>query len=212
MLIRLGYDIQFDVQSHVPMVALLNVHPSRLKDLREPDRLQVEPHMTGDEYIDSFGNHCRRFLALPGTLRLSNSTLIEDSGLGDAQNPDAREIPVEQLPPETLQFLLSSRYCEVDLLSNTAVELFGGIAPGFQRVQLRPFHQDRTARLHGTDGSVPGLSASCNHLLPMPEYTGTLRNRLSRGHRRSCFSFSDGFQCMVRGISGRQMVDVRREA
>jgi transglutaminase-like putative cysteine protease len=135
MLIRLGYDIQFDVQSHVPMVALLNVHPSRLKDLREPDRLQVEPHMTGDEYIDSFGNHCRRFLALPGTLRLSNSTLIEDSGLGDAQNPDAREIPVEQLPPETLQFLLSSRYCEVDLLSNTAVELFGGIAPGFQRVQ-----------------------------------------------------------------------------
>lgn len=135
MLIRLGYDIQFELACPVPMVALLNVHPSRIGDLREPDELRVEPNVDVEKYVDSFGNHCCRFLAPAGTLRLSNSTLLEDSGELDAQNFAAREVPVQELPTETLRFLLASRYCEVDLLSNVAVDLFGHIAPGYGRVQ-----------------------------------------------------------------------------
>lgn len=135
MLIRLGYDIEFEIPSQVPMVAMLNVHPSRAKDLREPDLLRVEPEGKTEAYIDSFGNRCERFVASPGSIRLWNSTLIEDSGEGDAQDLSAREVPVGELPADTLQFLLASRYCEVDLLSNTAVELFGAITPGWQRVQ-----------------------------------------------------------------------------
>jgi transglutaminase-like putative cysteine protease len=42
---------------------------------------------------------------------------------------------VEELPVETLRFLLASRYCESDLLSNTAAQLFGHIKPGWERVQ-----------------------------------------------------------------------------
>jgi transglutaminase-like putative cysteine protease len=135
MLIRLGYDIQFQVNLRVPMVALLNVHPSREKDLREPDELRVDPALSVEHYLDSFGNRCCRFVAPAGALRLSNSTLIEDSGEPDPQNPAARELPVEELPAETLRFLLASRYCEVDLLSNVAVELFGDVDPGWGRVQ-----------------------------------------------------------------------------
>ena len=45
MLIRLGYDIQFEVPAPVAMVALLNVHPSRVHDLLEPDELQTEPNL-----------------------------------------------------------------------------------------------------------------------------------------------------------------------
>ncbi len=135
MLIRLGYDIRFDIPTAVPIVALLNVHSSREKDLREPDVLQIDPNIPVDRYEDSFGNYCCRFLAPAGSLQLKNSTLIEDSGEPDLQNFAAREVPVEDLPPETLRFLLASRYCEVDLLSNTAAELFGNIAPGWGRVQ-----------------------------------------------------------------------------
>jgi transglutaminase-like putative cysteine protease len=135
MLIRLGYDITFENAARVPIVALLHVHPSRAKDLRLPDRLQTEPDVHVDPYIDSFGNQCSRFVAPAGTIRLLNDTLIEDSGKPDPENPNARELPVQELPAETLRFLLASRYCEVDLLSNTAVELFGDIAPGWQRVQ-----------------------------------------------------------------------------
>ncbi len=135
MLIRLGYDIRFEIPCPVPVVALLNVHPSRAADLREPDELRIKPEIRIDKYTDSFGNHCCRFVAPAGMLQLENSTLIEDSGQLDAQNFSAREVPVGELPPETLRFLLASRYCEVDLLSNTAAELFGHIQPGYGRVQ-----------------------------------------------------------------------------
>jgi transglutaminase-like putative cysteine protease len=135
MLIRLGYDIQFDIEAPVPIVAILNVHPSRRHDLQEPDRVQVDPSVQVTEYEDSFGNICTRFLAPAGPLRLTNSTLIKDSGEPDPVNPEAREHPVDELPPETLRFLMPSRFCEVDLLSNTAAELFGGLPRGWRRVQ-----------------------------------------------------------------------------
>lgn len=135
MLIRLGYDIRFDVPCPTPIVALLNVHPSRTQDLREPDEVQVEPAVDREIYSDSFGNTCVRVLAEPGTFRFYNSTLIEDSGELDPQDPSARQLPVERLPPETLRFLLASRYCEVDLLSNIAFELFGHMPPGWGLVQ-----------------------------------------------------------------------------
>src|ERR1700680_890712 len=41
MLIRLGYDIQFDIPAAVPMVAMLHVHPSRTADLQESDELRL---------------------------------------------------------------------------------------------------------------------------------------------------------------------------
>jgi transglutaminase-like putative cysteine protease len=135
MLIRLGYDIRFEIAAPVPMVTLLTVHPSRRHDLREPDQMRVEPPIAVDEYRDVFGNLTTRFVAPVGSLRLSNSTLIEDSGLPDPVNPDAREVPVGELPPETLRYLMSSRFCEVDLLSAAAVEIFGNAPRGWGRVQ-----------------------------------------------------------------------------
>jgi transglutaminase-like putative cysteine protease len=135
VLIRLGYDIQFDLPLDVPFIGLVNVHPSRVQDLREPDELTVTPTVPITRYVDSFGNRCTKFLAPTGPLRLYNSTLIEDSGAPDPVNRSAREMPVEYLPEEILIYLLSSRYCEVDLLSDTAARLFGGLPRGWQRVQ-----------------------------------------------------------------------------
>jgi len=135
MLIRLGYDIQFDLPVDVFFIGLVNVHPSRAQDLREPDELTVEPAARVASYIDSFGNRCTKFLARKGSVRLYNSTLIEDSGDPDPVNLAAREMPVESLPKETLIYLLGSRYCEVDLLSDTAARIFGGLPRGWQRVQ-----------------------------------------------------------------------------
>jgi transglutaminase-like putative cysteine protease len=135
MLIRLGYDIRFDVGGPVPIVAMLNVHPTRRSDLQEPDRVQVDPPIDTDEYEDSFGNICTRLVAPSGPLRLSNSTLIKDSGEPDRADFSAREVPVGELPPEVLRYLMASRFCEVDLLSNTAAELFGNVPRGWARVQ-----------------------------------------------------------------------------
>jgi transglutaminase-like putative cysteine protease len=135
MLIRLGYDIQFHTSAPVPVIALLNVHPSRVADLREPDLLRLDPETTIEQYTDTFGNTCSRFVAPAGHWRLHNSFVIEDSGELDAANPHAQQLPVESLPQDVLRFLLASRYCETDLLSNTAFRMFGHTAPGWQRVQ-----------------------------------------------------------------------------
>jgi transglutaminase-like putative cysteine protease len=135
MKIRLGYDIAFETPQEVAVVAMLHVHPSRIPDLRQPDVLETNAGVTKDEYVDSFGNRCARLVAPAGELQLRGCTLIEDSGAPDATGEGAAENPVAALPTETLQFLLSSRYCEVDLLSPVAHDLFGGIEPGWPRVQ-----------------------------------------------------------------------------
>jgi len=135
MMLRLGYDIRFEIPSPVAMVGLLNVHPSRVADLRAPDELRVEPETHVDSFIDSFGNRCTRFVARQGALRLSNSTVLEDPGFADRVSRDAREVPVQELPSDVLGYLLNSRYCEVDRFATIASELFGGVAPGWGRVQ-----------------------------------------------------------------------------
>ena len=134
-MIRLGYDIQFETTGDVPIVTLLNVHPSRKKDLREPDELQTDPLLNVESYEDSFGNHSCRLVAPPGKIRFQNSTLIEDPGTPDPVCPDAPEVPISQLPFDVLPFLMNSRYCEVDLLSNIAAELFWNAPRGWKRVK-----------------------------------------------------------------------------
>ena len=74
MLIRLGYDIQFEIPAVVAMVGVLHVHPSRVKDLREPDELTIDPELKIESYLDSYGNRCSRFLAPAGRLQITNST------------------------------------------------------------------------------------------------------------------------------------------
>lgn len=46
-----------------------------------------------------------------------------------------RSHPVERLPPDVLQFLMASRYCEVDLLKDAAWQLFSQVPPGWSRAQ-----------------------------------------------------------------------------
>src|SRR5436190_191949 len=109
MLIRLGYEIGFELPAPTPLLLMLYVHPSRAAALRAPDQVHVEPPVPVEEFTDLFGNRCGRIVAPAGPLRLWNDTLVEDSGQPDPVCPEAAQHPVEQLPPEVLPFLLASR-------------------------------------------------------------------------------------------------------
>jgi transglutaminase-like putative cysteine protease len=135
MLIRLGYHIELEIAQEMAVVAVLNVHPSRIPDLREPDEIHTSPEVAQEQYVDSFGNVCTRITAARGPLRLWSSTLIEDSGEPDPVDWSASQLPVGELPTDTLQFLLASRFCEVDRLSGLAWQWFGNTPPGWPRVQ-----------------------------------------------------------------------------
>jgi transglutaminase-like putative cysteine protease len=135
MLIRIGHDIIFGLPAPTPFILMLSVHPTRQSLLRGTEKQQIEPYVPATNYIDYFGNRCTRIVAPAGQVRFTSDAVIEDSGLPDAIDPSAPQHAVEDLPPEVLRFLLPSRYCEVDLLAETARELFGNTPPGWGRMQ-----------------------------------------------------------------------------
>jgi transglutaminase-like putative cysteine protease len=135
MLIRVGYELVFQVPARTPMLVALYTHPSRAFSLRGSDHVQVEPNVAVEEFTDSFGNRCGRLVAPPGKLRLWSMTFVADSGAPDEVRTQAQQQPVENLPPEVLPFLLGSRYCDVDKLSEVAWSLFGHTPLGWTRVQ-----------------------------------------------------------------------------
>jgi transglutaminase-like putative cysteine protease len=134
MLIRIGYDIAFEVSNPTPMLLMLNVHPSRFNSLQGPEKLSVEPFVPTTPYIDVFGNTCGRIVAKPGIVRFRNDAVVHDTGQLDEFDPSARQHLIDELPADALQFLLPSRYCEVDRLMDTAWSLFGNTELGTARV------------------------------------------------------------------------------
>ncbi|MDE1175967.1 MAG: transglutaminase family protein [Edaphobacter sp.] len=150
MLIRSEYDIQFHLPAALSIVAMLRLHPSLDGAHREGESLSIEHidldtkrELEGHEYVDSFGNRCTRFSAPAGALRLAGSSLIEIEPTPDENGFGTDQHPVEGLPDEMLQYLLSSRYCEVDKLSQIACDLFASTAPGWMRaVTIRDWVHD----------------------------------------------------------------------
>ena len=163
MLIESVFDIQFRLPSPTVMVALLHLHPSLESCLRSGNELLVQ-HLSpprSDEslsaqpskvtvplasYIDWYGNRCTRFAAPAGYLWLSGKSVIDANPNPDQIYGYALQTPIEDLPAEVLQFLLPSRYCEVDKFGGIAQDLFGSITPGWTRaVAIRDWVHEKVA-------------------------------------------------------------------
>lgn len=135
MEIEAGYDIAFNCVQDVPMVLMLSLHPSRHRDLLTDHQIRFSPQVAFRDYQDAFGNICTRLLAPAGTIRIRNRFVVSDSGRPDDVAPDARQFELDQLPDDTLMFLLGSRYCDTQKLTDLAWAEFGSITGGWQRVQ-----------------------------------------------------------------------------
>jgi transglutaminase-like putative cysteine protease len=135
MRIRVGCELSFDFPQPTPLIATLNVHFSRVSDLERPDHLMTSPSVPVVGYRDSFGNWCNRLVAPAGRFILGTDTVIRDSGQPDIVQLDAVQHQVQDLPGDAIQFLLGSRYCETDRLSDEAWRLFKDTPPGWARVQ-----------------------------------------------------------------------------
>ena len=117
------------------MILMVHVHYSRAADMVVPDCLTTDPFVPVTAHRDSFGNWCTRLVAPIGRIRLSSHAIIRDTGATDVMAPAALQHEVRDLPEDTLVFLLGSRYCETDLLSDPAWKLFSQTPPGWARVQ-----------------------------------------------------------------------------
>ena len=117
------------------MVLMLSIEPARVDDLLSEHKIKFSPDVASHDYVDMFGNTCTRLVAPPGLIEIRNEFLIADSGLPDAVAPDARQLEVSELPDDMLIYLLGSRYCDTEKLSDLAWSLFGAVTPGWSRVQ-----------------------------------------------------------------------------
>ena len=135
MKIRVGYELVYDFPQPTPMILVLGTHLTRASDVIVPDYLTTDPAVTISPYRDNYGNWCSRLVAPAGRMRLSGDGVVRDSGLPDVIAPSAPQHAVEDLPAETIVYLLGSRYCETDRLSDIAWQLFAQTAPGWARVQ-----------------------------------------------------------------------------
>ena len=135
MKIRAGYELVYDCPQPTPMILQLSIHPSRIPDLQTVDRVKFNPDLAANTYHDSFGNFCHVITAPPGRLTISTDFLIRNTDALDEVAPQAEQHPMQVLPVEALVYLLGSRYCETDRLSNTAWSLFGHLPKGWPLVQ-----------------------------------------------------------------------------
>jgi transglutaminase-like putative cysteine protease len=133
--IRIGYELLYDFPQPTPLIMVLGTHFSRASDIVVPDCLTTTPCVTIAPYRDAFGNWCSRMVAPAGRVRLYGDGVVRDSGLPDVVAASAPQHAVEDLPGGTIAFLLGSRYCETDRLSDIAWKLFAGTPPGWARVQ-----------------------------------------------------------------------------
>lgn len=135
MLIRFGYDITIHCEKATPMVCLMDVRPEHSADMVSSEHVVTSPNTAMRTYVDLFGNVCRRLTVPPGDFSISADATINDSGQYDHIATNAEEVPVPELPDDCLAYLMGSRYCETDQLSQIAWNLFGGVTPGWARVQ-----------------------------------------------------------------------------
>jgi len=135
MKIQVGYELLYELPQPTPMILTLNIHYSRAADLVRPDHILTFPSVPLRSYRDGFGNWCTRLVAPVGQFRIASDTVVNDSGIAEAVAPWAEQVPADSLPEETLVYLLGSRYCETDLLSETAWQMFSQGPTGWHRVQ-----------------------------------------------------------------------------
>lgn len=135
MFIRIGYEIVIESKADTVMVLALSPHSSFDGRIVGSAAVQTDPDLRMETFADSFDNRLTRLTAPAGPLTLWSDCIVEVDGKPDVFDWNARLNDVGDLPPETLQFLTASRYCDSDLLAPQAMQLFGDTAPGWAQVQ-----------------------------------------------------------------------------
>ena len=135
MEIRVGYELIYDCPQPTPMMLVLHIHYSRASDIIVPDHVTTTPSLPLSAYRDGFGNWCTRLVAPAGRLRIASAASSGIPASPISSPPSRNNIRSRSCPKESLVFLLGSRYCDTEKLSEMAWSLFGNTPMGWGRVQ-----------------------------------------------------------------------------
>jgi transglutaminase-like putative cysteine protease len=97
------------------------------------EAVTVSPQIALHQYSDAnSGNRFIRFDAPAGPLQVQYQATVELQPLELVQG--LPEVPVSEVPDDVLRYMMPSRYCESDVMSRSAQQMFGSLAPGYERV------------------------------------------------------------------------------
>ena len=118
------------------------------------ERLAVSSGVSVHGFSDpGSGNRFFRFDASPGPLIVDYKAEVEV--FSEHIDEHLQETPVSQVPDAVFHYLMPTRYCESDLMSATAQQLFGNEAPGISRVRkLIRWIQDNIEYRPGSSSST----------------------------------------------------------
>ncbi|MEA2525862.1 MAG: hypothetical protein QOF01_3665 [Thermomicrobiales bacterium] len=134
MLLRVGCEFGYESPAPTAAVVLVRPHPVPAHRIVR-EQWEIDPPTASHGYLDHFQNRCERLVLPAGASTLRYDAVVEVSGDPDPVAPGTPQLPVEELPDETLVFTLASRYCQTETLSQVAWHLFGQSPPGWARVQ-----------------------------------------------------------------------------
>ena len=98
------------------------------------ERLTITPSMKVRTFCDERnGNRFVRLDAPKGVLSVNYHASIEL--IGTSVPLHLEEAAVTSVPDDVLRYLMPSRYCESDVMSRVAQQLFGHLSPGLSRVR-----------------------------------------------------------------------------
>lgn len=128
-------DLQLDYQVHHAAHFFLHVqaalHPAH--EMLE-ERLAITPALQVRRSTDErLGNRFVRLDAPPGLLHIHYHAVARLQH--PAVPPDLPESSISDIPDDVLRYLMPSRYCESDILSQPAQQLFGHLPHGLARVK-----------------------------------------------------------------------------
>jgi transglutaminase-like putative cysteine protease len=157
-----GCDLLLEATEDCPTVAMLRPRSGAAQWLAS-ESYCFDPPLRPTEYVDVYGNLCQRFTIAPGTLRIQWSAIVEtDDQI--AVEPRAEAIPVSELPDDTLQFLLQSRYCPSDAMQEQAQQIAGPAAPGYAQVEaIRAWIHANMEYRYGVSNATTDALDSLDH-------------------------------------------------
>lgn len=134
MKLNVNVDALLSVPEPVPTV--FQIEPAFIDGYQqsEQDEITLEPFSPLEPFRDLYGNLCRRGMLPAGEVKMQYTSTID---ISETRGPMVQPLPPDPLviPPDILHYLLPSRYCESDRLSQMAQSEFGRTKPGFGRVQ-----------------------------------------------------------------------------
>ena len=131
MKLRATCQLDYHFSQPTPAVFLLRPQSGLAQQITQ-EEWQVTPPLPVTSYNDNFGNLCDRVLFPMGDYQVSLTVELCTSEWIDVA-PGMPKTPIEQLPSDTMVYLLPSRYCLPEFLLQEAQMITQDFADGYDK-------------------------------------------------------------------------------